>query len=129
MNRSQFDRDMADMADMTGIYTELDDLLTNSKTSEALSRVEALLDSLSYEEVIELSAWLNARAVTSVRLADEEQTRADDWARVAAIAEEGETLLEVWPRLPKRLRRFVRREEKRGTLFREMNDIPGMPKR
>ena len=93
------------MADMTGLYNELDDLLTNSKTSEALCRVEALLDNLSYEEVIELSAWLNARAVTSVRLADEEQTRADDWARVAAIAEEGETLLEVWPRLPKRLRR------------------------
>ncbi len=117
------------MTDMACIFTELDGLLLNSKTEEALARVEALIDDLTDTEVTELGAWLNARAVTSARLADEEQTRADDWEKVAEIAEDGESLEQIWSRLPRRLQNFVRREEARGTLVRELDDIPGMPKK
>ncbi len=116
------------MADLEGIFAKLDDLLLNSRTEEALARVEALLDDLTDEEVAELGAWLKARSVTSARLADEEQTRADDWEKVGKFAQEGESLEQVWPRLPTRLQLFIRREAERGTLFRTIDDVPGMPK-
>ena len=104
------------MPDLERIKAELERLLSDGNAGDAVRLLESESEELTDDERAELGTRVTGQAFAASRLADEGQTRVDNWTKIAVYVEDGETLEEIWDWLPERLQDFLRREADRSML-------------
>jgi hypothetical protein len=101
------------MADTNQIKMQIMRFVAEGRADDAWEYAEAIRGELTEEQLSEFELWLAQNAYEAFRPPEAAVASRGKWLEVAGHLKEGETLGDAFPRLPKDLKAFLKREAER----------------
>ena len=103
-----------EMVDTNNIKMQIMRLVAEGRADDAWEYAEAIRGELTEDQLSELELWIAQNAYEAFRPPAEAVASRGKWLEVTGHLKEGETLRDAFPRLPKDLQTFLKREAERS---------------
>ncbi len=95
------------MANMEMVKSHLKRLVATGMGEEAWEQLEAIHSELTHDEMQELKIWIAQNSYDASRPREDAEDNWAKWQIIAGYMSDGDTLRDVFPRLPEDLQQFL----------------------